>query len=278
MTETLFSKRLASKGFLIMSHRGLWGGNIIENTIESAVLAFKAGADIVEVDICRTTDGDYYLFHDGNEPSLLGRNENFKTLSTKEVEENDVYNSIGSVSGYKINTLSQFLDWLPEGQLVNIDRSWDYWDDSHFFDLLKQSGKSNQLVLKSPVDDDVLRLFSQNGKGFYYIPITKTVEEYERVASYADIQMIGAELIVEQLNSELLDTHWLNKVKEKGQFTVANAENLGESFHLFAGLSDDTALFEDGHWDSFLKAGIDVIQTDWPMFLNDYREQLKKGE
>lgn len=276
MKTNLFLEKKEEKDFLIMSHRGFWGGNIIENTIESSLLAFKAGADIVEVDVCRTSDQEYYLFHDGNEPKLLGRNENFKTLSSKVIKENIVYNSIGNPSGYKINTLSEFMDLLPKNKLVNIDRSWEYWDDPGFFQILRKTGKQNQIVLKSPVQKKYLDHFSEFGEEFCYIPIIKRKAEFYLVQSYSKVDMIGLELVVDDLKSELLDPSWLKQIKKAGLFTVANSENLGSEFNLFAGLGDNGALLGNNDWAKMIQSGIDVLQTDWPNFLFDYRENGSK--
>lgn len=251
------------------------GGNIIENSIESSQLAYKAGADIVEVDICQTSDGKYYLFHDGNEPNLLNRKENFKCLTSDEVDSSTVYNSIGIDSGKKIKTLSEFLAWLPENKLVNIDRSWDYWENPDFFSIIKESGKASQLFFKSPVLKKHLDAFSKNGQGLYYVPILKNREEFNQVSLYYTIQMIGVELVVGDLQSELLDKNWLKSIKDMGLFTVANSEYLGVEFNLFAGLSDETVLLGELSWDDFIKRGINVIQTDWPNFISNYRESLK---
>lgn len=275
MTQNLFVKGLKDKPFLIMAHRGFWGGNIIENTRESAFLAYKAGADIVEVDVCRTSDGAYYLFHDGNESRLLKRSEDFSELSAVDVDKNPVYNSIGTESGYTINSLSQFLEWLPEGRLVNIDRSWNYWNDPQFFDVLKASKKQHQIVLKSPVKKEYLDAFSAHGQSFFYVPIVLRKEDWELVQSYRDIQTIGLELVVSDLSSDLLtEREWLDQAQRNNIFVVANAEMLGASFQLFGKENDDSALFGQKKWDAFVQSGIDVIQTDWPAFLSEYRKKI----
>ena len=270
-----FSERLNNDLFLIMAHRGFWGGNIIENSIESSQLAYKAGADIVEVDVCKTSDGKYYLFHDGNEPKLLNRQENFKELTSEEVDNSTVYNSIGTDSGKKITSFTEFLQWLPKNRLVNIDRSWEYWTDPQFFLIIKESGKEDQLFFKSPVTNQYLDAFAENGKDLYYVPILKNRKEFELVRSYEAIQMIGVELVVTDFKSELMDTALLKLIKYMELFTVANSENLGAEFNLFGGLNDDTVLLEGTTWDVFIEKGIDVIQTDWPNFVCSYRDSLK---
>ncbi|MBM6614988.1 glycerophosphodiester phosphodiesterase family protein [Desemzia sp. RIT804] len=276
MKGNLFLEKVNKNLFLIMSHRGFWGGNIIENSIESSQLAFRAGADIVEVDVCRSSDKKYYLFHGGNEPKLLSRTENFKELSSMEIDNSEVYNSIGNKSGYKINTLSQFLNWLSDDKLVNLDRSWEYWNDGAFFKMLVESGKQDQLVLKSPVEKEYLDSFSKNGKSLSYIPIVKSKEEADLVLTYQDIHTIGLELVVADLQSDLLDPVWLEENRKNGLLTIVNAENLGSEFNLFGGLNDDGALLNDYDWNKFVELGIDVIQTDWPNFLFQYREKIEQ--
>ncbi|WP_277631281.1 ElyC/SanA/YdcF family protein [Atopococcus tabaci] len=276
MRRDALLETLKNTPFLIMSHRGFWGGNIIENTIESSLLAFKAGADIVEVDVCRTADHQYYLFHDGGEPRLLSRTENFHELTSAEVDAIEVKNSLGTNSGYKVNKLHEFLNWLPEHGLVNLDRSWKYWEDPEFFRILEESGKSGQLVLKSPVKKEYLESFSKNGAGFLYIPIVKDKAELDVLLMYPDIHVIGVELVVPDLDSDLLDRRLINQLHQMNLFVVANAEKLGSSFRLFGGLDDDAALFDESKWALFLEKGVDVIQTDWPNFLSDYREKMGK--
>lgn len=277
MKTNFFNKRLKTKPYLIMSHRGFWGGNIIENSIASSILAYQAGADIVEVDVCKTADGDYYLFHDGNEPSLLGHQTNFKQLTTQEVEQTAILNAIGTNSGLKLTTLSDFLKWLPEDKLVNIDRSWDYWEDDNFFSQVYASGKIAQLVFKSPVQAKVIQAFIKNGRDLNYIPITHSREEANYIFSQQKLNTIGLELIIKNLDSELLDPDWIKEIKESGLFTVINAEHLGKGFNLLGGLTDHTAILNNNDWSPIVNLGCEVIQTDWPNFLNQYRENSEGG-
>ena len=54
------------KKILIAAHRGTCGGNIVRNTIPAYENALKHGADIIEVDVIMSTDGDFYTFHNGD--------------------------------------------------------------------------------------------------------------------------------------------------------------------------------------------------------------------
>lgn len=278
MARNLFTERLNEKMFLILSHRGFWGGNVIENTRIACQLAYRAGADIAEVDVCRSSDGEYYLFHNGNESKLLDKRADFSELDAATIDSISLLNSLGNTSGYKVEKLVDFLSWLPAGKLVNIDRSWDYWEDDAFFHLLSASQKSEQLLLKSPVKKAYLSQLNARHPRISYMPIITSQEEYEIVLNYPRIQMIGVEIIVPHQQSDLLDSTWLSGLAEKGFMIVANAEKLGESFALFNGLDDDVALvngFSTG-WGQILTSGANTIQTDWPNFLNDFRLERER--
>lgn len=263
----------SNQPFLIMVHRGFWGGNIIENTRQSAMLAKRAGADLIEVDVCRSKDGQYYLFHDGGEADLLGQDLHFHQWLAADLEAVSLRNSLGQPSGFHLEKLADFLAWLPADYYVNLDRSWVYWEDVTFFELLSASGKLDQLFLKSPVKKELLDVLSVSPFPFNYMPIIYCPEEMTFVESYAKIKTIGAEIIVDQLPEHpLVEETFIQDLKDKNYLIVANAEHLGERFRLFDQLNDTTALFEDEQaWGKMVALGVNVIQTDWPNFLKEYR-------
>lgn len=275
--NTLFHTKMAEKPFLIIAHRGTWGGNVIENTRQSAELAVRSGADIVELDVCRSADGIFYLYHDGSEAQLLGVDNTFMELTSDDIDETVYRNSLGVSSGYQVEKLADFLAWLPANYLVNLDRSWNYWQEPAFFDLLRASGKTQQLLLKSPIQDTFLERLTQQ---FMYMPIVTSVADLTVLANYPDIHLVGLELIVKSADSELLETHRIKEWQAQGLLLLANSENLGEDFLLFAHLDDDRSLFQsyDESWGQMLRYGINVIQTDWPHFLKEYRQTVEGSE
>ncbi|UUX33367.1 glycerophosphodiester phosphodiesterase family protein [Fundicoccus culcitae] len=274
-----FISRLADNPFLIMSHRGFWGGNIIQNTTQSADLAYRAGSDIVEVDVCRSLDGVYYLFHDGGELGLLGIDKHFSHLTSDFIDNVSVLNTLGTPSGYRIQRLSEFLEWLPDDSLVNIDRSWTYWNDKAFFDLLHHSGKAENLLLKSPVQEEWLSNLEKMARGIAYMPIVYQREDVIAVMMRHQVNLVGVE-IVAPINNDFLDSNLSVELKQQQILIMANAEKLGEHFDLFVGLDDDASLFNQINqgWDAYLNRGIDIIQTDWPNFMNEYRRTYQKSE
>lgn len=272
--KTHLANQIRQKGFLIVSHRGAWGGNIIQNTIQSTALASRLGADIVEIDICRTIDGEYYLFHEGHEKDLLQEERLFSEMTSKEIEGLPVYNSIASKSGNRINCLDDFLAWLPADLVINIDRAYFYFDDQQLFYLLRESEKSHQVFLKAPVTEEYLTSFRQNGDGLHFIPIVASPSElafYEQHAG--EINTIGYEIVFKHVDE--LATY-VDLLKDY-PLLMANAIHLGTPHILAGGLADDGALFQKGKdWEKLLAAGFTAIQTDWSVLLNNYREERWK--
>lgn len=270
-----FKQRLNNKEFLIMDHRGFWGGNIIQNTREASILSYRAGADVVEIDVCRTRDGVYYLFHDGNELGLLGQDKHFSEWTSEEIDSTSALNTTNSKSGYYIEKLEDYLEWLPEDKLINIDRAWPYYNDTKFFEILMESKKTDQIFLKSPVKEEYLELLNSVDFEISYIPIVKKKGDFEKVLEYKNIHTIGLEVIAPTRKHELFDPEKIKALNEEGYIVIGNAINLGPDHLLFSDYIDDAALIDgpDEIWGEMVKLGINMIRTDWPNFIANYRDR-----
>lgn len=273
----LFERALVMNDFLIVAHRGLWGGNVIQNTRQAALLAKRAGADIVEIDISRSSDGVYYLFHDEASPYLLQDKIVLGDLTSSEIRELEYYNARQSLSGYKIEKLSDFLDWLPINILVNIDLAWKYFDDPALYEIIETSGKRDQIYFKSSPKDDHLKYFEEMSRGMHYVPIIFEQADIQRChADYPDLNILGYEFIVKDENTDLWEPGFLEKLGGDQKLLIANSEYVAKDFIIYNNWNDDTALFnqEEDTWGKTLGTGINTIMTDWPYFLNDYRKNI----
>lgn len=271
-------EKLNDKDFLIVAHRGSSKGNIIENSVLSTKVAFLEGADIVELDVIRSKDNVFYAFHDGTEIYLTGKNYNFLNMTSKEIEYCDIYNKIAGVSGYRIQKLSAILEYLLPGQLVNIDRSWNYWDT--LLDYFDNFDVKDKIILKSHPEDKFLKQLHHHPVKYMYFPIVKTIEQIEKVKSYSEINLVGFELIAETDKSELFDAKLIENLKKDGYFAFANAERISGETDLFAGFDDDKSIISgyDTGWGVLLELGINVVQTDWTHLLNAYRKERNRND
>lgn len=69
----------------IIAHRGFVAGNV-ENTISGLVSAANAGADLIEIDIQQTVDGEFVVFHDRTLRRLAGKNGVIANMTLSELK------------------------------------------------------------------------------------------------------------------------------------------------------------------------------------------------
>ncbi|MBS4208409.1 glycerophosphodiester phosphodiesterase family protein [Bacillus sp. FJAT-50079] len=272
----VLNQKLANEPFLIVSHRGAANGNIVENTIPSTIAAYQSGSDIVEIDVIKSVDSQFYVFHDGNEKRLLNETRNIKELSSHEIDALNYYNSNYKQINYKVEKLEAVLNKLEKNQLINIDRSWDDWET--LLPYLDQFQLEQQILLKSPVDKEYLDALEVHETKYMYFPIVKTMEELEIVQTYSNINLVGVELIAENQNSPLFQDDLIEQLREQNLFVFANAIRLDDETILFGELDDDLSIVKGPEygWGKIIEKGCNVIQTDWTSLLNDYRMNLKQ--
>ena len=104
------NRRFEEKKVLIAVHRGVWCGNIIENTIEAYDACRAMGADLFECDLSETTDGVLYMFHDGGEWRVLGKDQSILSMSSEEVDSLMCRNGLGEPSGRYLQRFEQLLE------------------------------------------------------------------------------------------------------------------------------------------------------------------------
>lgn len=274
-TTKLLNERLGKHPFLIAVHRGSSMGNIIENTIPAFYAARQSRADILEIDVIRSTDGHFYLFHDGNEKRLLTQDKNIREMDSEEIESLNYHNNIGHEVDYKVEKLENALcTFKGSDMLLNLDRTWNDWDT--LLPFLDQFDMAEQIILKSPVDKSCLAILEQHPVKYSYMPIIKELSEIEMVKSFQDINVVGMELIAKDTNSIFFQDETIQQIKEMNVFIWLNAIVLDEKSVLYAKYDDDQSILKGPAygWGKLVEKGCDIIQTDWPSLLADYRQEI----
>ena len=90
----------------IIAHRGYTKGNV-ENTISGLVSAASSGADLIEIDIQQTVDGQFVVFHDQTLRRLTGKNGVIANMTLGELKTLTIY-----ANGFsdKISSLDDFIE------------------------------------------------------------------------------------------------------------------------------------------------------------------------
>ena len=269
-----FVERLKDKELLIMTHRGSWQGNIIQNTRQSTVLAYKYGTDVVEVDVRKSKDGKFYLFHNGNEPNLLRKSSDFSEIASEDIKSSSLINTTLEPSGYLVERLDDYLERLPEEYLINLDRSYFYFNDIDFFKILEESGKTSQMFLKAPDKNGYLESLDKMDVDIPFVSVINNPDTYYKILeNYPNIRMIGVEYISSSKEPSEKELEFFSELKNDGKIVLANSINLGKDRNLFYGLYDDDAVLDnpDEIWGKMIDYGVNMIQTDFPYFLNQFR-------
>jgi len=106
----------------------------------------------------------------------------------------------------------------------------------------------------------------------------------EAALAVPGVNVVGAELIAATDEDELYQDEVIAAIHEKGLYCWVNALSLGDYNHdytprkqLFSKLADDVSVIHDPAlgWGKLMDKGIEIIQTDWPALLHDYR--AKRG-
>lgn len=257
---------------LIAVHRGSAAGVVISNTELGARASLAAGGDMVELDVARSSDGVYFSFHDTYEPILLGESRTIGQMTADEIEKLPYYGIQGSACGYP-QRYSDTLAALP-GVLINVDRSYRYWEDG-FLDDLATWADPDCILIKSDPSQEYLGAVASCATKFPYMAVVKNREEIEKACKAAaggNIDLIAFEIIANESNDPLLDPQYLRSLNESGYALWFNAINLENGSVLCAGFDDSVSIFDDPDqgWGKLVDLGATVIQTDWPSLLRKY--------
>ena len=276
--NTPLSQKLAQKKCLIAAHRGSWGGNIAQNTVGAYKAALQMGADIVETDVNATTDGVLYSFHDGNEQRVFGVEKSIRQMDSKEVESYHPINTCNELTAARINRLTEVLDFLSHGELLNIDRAWNIIPQ--LLEVLDRYPNAKyQVVIKAPLKAKAAyEYLNAHPVKYMFMPICYSFEDVEAALSYPDLNVVGCEIVAFDEQMELFSDESIQRIHDRNLFVWVNAVTLGDVGvrPLYAKLDDDVSVLEDPSlgWGKLFEKKIDVMQTDWPALLYQYRRKI----
>ncbi|MHC6222338.1 glycerophosphodiester phosphodiesterase family protein [Arthrobacter sp. MMS24-S77] len=262
---------------LVAVHRGTGLGTIAENTQGAVEAALRQGAEMVEIDIVESTDGEFFLFHDGYEPMHFGIEENIRTLDAASIRALEYrWCSTASNEPYRVATLDEVLRQNPRA-LFNVDRSWWYWE--RLLPYLDSYDVLGRAVLKSPVDREPLELLAAHPVKYPFAPMVRSHEDVLRVLEYTEINTVGMELLAEGPDHDFASPDYVEWLHSRGLFVLLNAINLSNRVPLFCGWDDEMSVLgdPDSGWGRLVGLGADIIQTDWPGLLVPYRNAVLQG-
>lgn len=274
-TNSVLNKKFDEKKILIAQHRGAKQGNVVENTNLAIKVAYLQGADIVEIDVAKSTDGVLYSFHDTTEDKNLRLHLNIEKLSSSAIDELTQYNSIWEPSKYKVQKLEDIITTFNNGELFNFDRTWGKLPET-FALLKKHPSFIKQVILKGPPKKEILDVYENEKTKFMYMSLVKNLEELELVLSYKNINLVGLELICRGDDDPLFQDELINKLHDMGLLLWINVITLSNhDRHILSSKYDDNKSLEEGYdkgWGKIIDKKFDILLSDWSCLLSKYRD------
>lgn len=277
--ENRYNQRLLAmreaKDILVASHTGYCGWNIISNTVESFDIAVRLGADIVEMDIAMSSDGELFVFHPGKEPIIFRSLNAFQKLPAAYIRRSQYYNPNGGPSGRYPDTFDEVLESLKGRCLLNLDKTWDHPDEKRkwaaVFDAIERHDMADQIIFKSEAEQKYADMFGGMEKKYMYMPMLNKPEDLDMFLR-PDINMVMAEVKFKTEKDYFAQPEAIEAFHKRGIMVWGNALNLSTNWCLAAGHDDHAALMGDPAkgWGYFVERGYDIIQTDHLSMMMDY--------
>ncbi len=188
----------------IVGHRGA-AGEVCENTLPSFRRALEAGADMIELDVQMTQDGELVCFHDWTLERLASRAETIEKADCSVVTMITI-----APDGSTIPTLGAVLAAIPEPTVLNIELKRQHAQPAKLVrKLLRVLGGRGQ-VLVSSFDWALLHEVRKNAPALPLAPI----ERYQPVELLDAGKALGAFSL--HGHRRLITRHFIERAAAEG--------------------------------------------------------------
>ena len=261
-----FANKLEEKKVLIAAHRGMHGADIPCNSIPAFELALKSGADILEMDLFKSTDGEVFIFHNGTEPFFLDRHVEVMRMSSAEVRKQVLVNCDKHDTRYGINSFDEILEQFKGRCLINLDRTFNTECFADAVERVKAHNMQDQILLKCAPTMDNLKQVEAYAPDFMYMPVIMEKDDVTEQIERMNINFIGSELVFASENSPIAQDSYIEKQRKAGRVLWGNAIEYDHKIPLAAGHCDNLSLLDDPDkgWGWLADKGFQIVQTDWP--------------
>ena len=250
----------------VISHRGKFSSSVIENTSLAFLTAVGEGADMVEMDLRRTSDGVLVGYHDGTMRRLFHREEAIESHTWKELCNLPLYNYVGEVNGTGLERFEQILESLKDRTVLTLDKCWDCWDD--VYACLCTAQMTEQAIFKFYIEDENARRWAASHADCLFLPMVRKPEYLPMVEELARKTPVpAAEITPHSPKDPIYADSVVEWLKERRIRILCNSLNLGTRLIYGAGYDDLRSLRLGGRegWGLLVDKGVDMLQTDWPV-------------
>lgn len=261
---------------LIAAHRGVSGGNIPGNTIAAFEAALAQGADMIELDVTSSRDGQLFVFHPGMEPVFLRSDVRLGQLYAEQVRSLKYVNGDATPTQYGVNTFDEVLEALKGRCYINVDKFQD--NPEAIVQTIRRHCMEDQILVKSFPNEDIYCFMEQCAPAINYMAVLRQRDDQTEMLRKRKIRYVGVEALFATEESQLATREYVEQMHALGLLVWVNAIVYNHQEILTAGHNDDVSIV--GHmqegWGWLLERGYDIIQTDWPLSLRQFMDQRQQ--
>jgi glycerophosphoryl diester phosphodiesterase len=268
--KSILENRKEKGSPFLVAHRGVCGANVPCNTIAAYKIALSQGADVVEIDVAKSKDGQFYVFHPGMEHVFLRSDRPISEMDSSEVDAMFLVNQDAVRTSYKVPKLSEVFALLKDKVYINVDKFWT--DIEGISNEIRKAGVEKQVIVKTYVDEKSLEDVKKYAPDFMFVPLVWGKDTITDKLKEDGINVIGAEVLFGKEEDECISDEYIKSMHEKGRLVWVNSIIYNEEAVISAHRTDDISLYDhpDKGWGWLLDKNIDFIQTDWLLMLKNY--------
>lgn len=267
--KNIFENRQKTRAPFLAAHRGVNGANIPCNTLLAYKIAIDQGADIVEIDVAKSKDGEYFVFHPGTEFAYLKTGKTVAEMTAEEVASTPILNNDEAETHYRIPTLAETFAFLKDKVYINVDKFQT--DVKGITEQIRNAHVEKQVIVKSDPIEEKIREIERYAPDLMYMPFVKHVDRITDKLRRR-VNCIGAEVLFDSESDEVAGRRYTDAMHNKGLLVWGNSIIYDETAVLSAGMTDDISLEMGGEygWGKLFGLGFDIIQTDWLLAAKQY--------
>ncbi len=273
-TKSIFENRKEINRPFLAAHRGVCGANIPCNTLAAYKIALNLGADVVEIDVSKTKDGKFYVFHPWMEPVFL-KSKYICDMTAEELEKERLVNQDSVKTSYKVPTLSEVFALLKGKAYINVDKFWT--DIEGITAEIRKAGVEKQVIVKTHVDEESLAKVEKYAPDLMFVPLVRGKDEITEKLLNRNINLIGVEVLFKNDDEECISDNYIKSMHDKGLLIWTNSIIYDENDIINGYHSDDISVADSPEkgWGWLIDKNVDFIQTDWLLMLQNYINSRK---
>ncbi|MCC5785681.1 MAG: hypothetical protein JJU33_03150 [Phycisphaerales bacterium] len=243
-----------------------------ENSLRAIELSILYGADIVEVDLRRTSDGHYILMHDTTVDRTTNGRGKVSELALEDISALRLLSPDGPVTDQPVPTLEEALELVRGRAMINLDKVSPE-QMAEVVEIVAQMDLLDHALFKSREQpEQAAKRLSALPPEVRYMPIitaSRIADEdlIELIERYHELTGATAvELIFNQSNADRMTHELFSRINDIGVRVWINTLWDGR---LSGGLGDDSVGVAEPErlWGQLIEAGVGAIQTDYPIHL-----------